>query len=189
MKFRFCGEADCPDWLLMQINSLSNLSPPKLQELCEIVVQPLIGKEMDYIQLKNFAKAASLELSEVKACVSAVQQILKSGSCYAVSPSDLGQELEQLGLDRQHSQAIVEVYSKERNEIMNRLKDCMIRTGRLNDVKGSKEGANGIILHLSHTNYCDVKREDNVFMTREQAEVFLAELKSLKKRMEELEAE
>ncbi|CAH1390662.1 unnamed protein product [Nezara viridula] len=35
-------------------------SPPKLQELCEIVVQPLIGKEMDYIQLKNFSKAASL---------------------------------------------------------------------------------------------------------------------------------
>lgn len=57
---------------------------------------------------------------------------------------------------------------------MNRLKDCMIRTGRLNNVKGSKEGANGIVLHLSHTDYCDVKHEDNVFMTKEQALVFLA---------------
>ncbi|RZB41623.1 COMM domain-containing protein 4, partial [Asbolus verrucosus] len=41
-KFRFCGEADCPDWILAEINTLSRLSSVKLKLLSQIVVQGII---------------------------------------------------------------------------------------------------------------------------------------------------
>ena len=66
------------------------------------------------------------------------------------------------------------VYSSKRTEIMNILKEGMIRVGRLNSVSASKAENNDFTLHISHTDYCDVKHKNNVSLTREQAQILLA---------------
>lgn len=154
-----------------------------------MVVRPLVGNDMDYTKLRDFSKAASLEGTDVKACISAVTQILRSSSCYAVSPNDLGQELEQLGLDRAHSQVIVKIYSNEKNEIMSRLKDKIVRFGKINEVTANIMGSSSINISLSQTDFTGKAQEMQINMSKDQAHLLLAELKAVKSRMEELQTD
>lgn len=46
-KFRFCGEIDCPDWVLAEIHSsLSPLTSDKLEILTQLVANSILGDEI-----------------------------------------------------------------------------------------------------------------------------------------------
>ena len=46
-KFRFCGDGDCPDWVLAEIHStLSTFSSVKLKILTQIVVNSILGEDL-----------------------------------------------------------------------------------------------------------------------------------------------
>lgn len=46
-KFRFCGDGDCPEWVLAEIHStLSMLTSVKLRILTQLVVQSILGDEI-----------------------------------------------------------------------------------------------------------------------------------------------
>uniref|UniRef100_A0A8D2GIF5 COMM domain containing 4 n=1 Tax=Theropithecus gelada TaxID=9565 RepID=A0A8D2GIF5_THEGE len=38
-RFRFCGDLDCPDWVLAEISTLAKMSSVKLQLLCSQVLK------------------------------------------------------------------------------------------------------------------------------------------------------
>uniref|UniRef100_A0A8C9GP34 COMM domain-containing protein 4 n=1 Tax=Piliocolobus tephrosceles TaxID=591936 RepID=A0A8C9GP34_9PRIM len=42
-RFRFCGDLDCPDWVLAEISTLAKMSSVKLQLLCSQVVKSTLG--------------------------------------------------------------------------------------------------------------------------------------------------
>lgn len=47
-KFRFCGEGDCPDWVLAEIiSTLSNLSIENLEQLSDLVAQRICGETFE----------------------------------------------------------------------------------------------------------------------------------------------
>lgn len=46
-RFRFCGDADCPDWVLAEINTLSRLSSVKLKLLARVVAEGLLNPPLD----------------------------------------------------------------------------------------------------------------------------------------------
>lgn len=53
-KFRFCGDGDCPDWVLAEVNStLSFLSSIKLRQLTQSVAKIIIGEEIDVSYLSK----------------------------------------------------------------------------------------------------------------------------------------
>lgn len=46
-KFRFCGDGDCPDWVLAEIHStLSVLTAIKLKILTQLVIKSILGEEI-----------------------------------------------------------------------------------------------------------------------------------------------
>lgn len=52
-KFRFCGDGDCPDWVLAEIHSsLSVLSSVKLKILTQMVAKSLLGEFIPVCQIK-----------------------------------------------------------------------------------------------------------------------------------------
>lgn len=47
-KFRFCGEGDCPDWVLAEIiSTLSNLSVENLEQLAQLVAKRISGEPFE----------------------------------------------------------------------------------------------------------------------------------------------
>uniref|UniRef100_A0A2K5JVE9 COMM domain-containing protein n=1 Tax=Colobus angolensis palliatus TaxID=336983 RepID=A0A2K5JVE9_COLAP len=43
--FRFCGDLDCPKWVLAEIGTLAKMSSVKLQLLCSQVVKSPLGEQ------------------------------------------------------------------------------------------------------------------------------------------------
>uniref|UniRef100_A0A2I3TKR9 COMM domain containing 4 n=1 Tax=Pan troglodytes TaxID=9598 RepID=A0A2I3TKR9_PANTR len=46
-RFRFCGDLDCPDWVLAEISTLAKMSSVKLRLLCSQVLKELLGQGID----------------------------------------------------------------------------------------------------------------------------------------------
>jgi len=115
MKFRFCGSLDVPEWLLTEIStSLSKISAMRLKMLCK-QVRVCDGVETDFAKLKNHTKG--LEPSEVKGSIAAIHFVLTSSAKYNIDSEVLLAEIQQLGLPKDCSEALVQYYNESKQEI------------------------------------------------------------------------
>nr|KAF6483802.1 COMM domain containing 4 [Rousettus aegyptiacus] len=61
MRFRFCGDLDCPDWVLAEISTLAKISSVKLRLLCSQVLKELLGQGIDYEKVLKLTADARFE--------------------------------------------------------------------------------------------------------------------------------
>ncbi|XP_063221680.1 COMM domain-containing protein 4 [Bacillus rossius redtenbacheri] len=135
MRFRFCGDLDCPDWVLAEINTLAKLSSVKMKSLCQLVAKSLIGEDMDYEKVKKLTSDAKFDTGDMKAVVAAVAFVLSSSARHGVDGDELGSELQQLGLPREHATGAVRVHGDHVGRITERLRAGSLRLSRLQDVR------------------------------------------------------
>uniref|UniRef100_A0A1B6KQB3 COMM domain-containing protein n=1 Tax=Graphocephala atropunctata TaxID=36148 RepID=A0A1B6KQB3_9HEMI len=142
MRFRFCGDGDCPDWILAQINTLARTSSIKMKLLCQVVAESIVSETpINYEKAKKLTSDAKFDEEEVKAAVSALTYILTSTAKYGVSEAILSNELQQIGFPREHGQALCRVYSDQEAALTGHLRKVSLRTARLVDVKTTPRGA------------------------------------------------
>ncbi|CAG2171014.1 unnamed protein product [Oppiella nova] len=158
MRFRFCGQNDCQDWLLAQISSLSKLvttshtllsyicliltlivfsfkTSIKMKLLCNECVMDLIDNQMNFEKMVKVGSDAKLDTEDMKACISAVQYILSTSSKYNTDSETLSHELQQLGLPKEHSSSLCRVYSENFDRLQEALKQRSLRLSRLNAIE------------------------------------------------------
>ena len=122
MKFRFCGELDCPDWVLAEISTLSKITSVKMRLLCTQIIKDLLGESIDYAKVEKLTSDAKYELSDVKGSIAALSFIISSATKYSVDGDSLSNELQQLGLPKEHSVALCKTYG----ENLIKLQDCFL---------------------------------------------------------------
>lgn len=123
MKFRFCGDLDCPDWVLAEISTLSKITSVKMRLLCAQVIKDLFGESIDYSKVEKLTSDAKYELSDVKASIAALSLILSSAAKYSVDGDSLSNELQQLGLPKEHSVSLCKTYA----ENLTKLQDTFLQ--------------------------------------------------------------
>nr|XP_055134327.1 COMM domain-containing protein 4 isoform X3 [Symphalangus syndactylus] len=101
MRFRFCGDLDCPDWVLAEISTLAKMSSVKLRLLCSQVLKELLGQGIDYEKILKLTADAKFESGDVKATVAVLSFILSSAAKHSVDGESLSSELQQLGLPKE----------------------------------------------------------------------------------------
>lgn len=134
MRFRFCGDLDCPDWILAEINTLARLTSIKMKLLSQKVARSLLGEELDYDKVKKLTADAKFDTCDVKGCLAAVSFVLISSARHGVTEEALSSELQQLGLPRELSAALCRVYNDNLPAITAALHDKSLRLCQLNDV-------------------------------------------------------
>ncbi|KAH9401165.1 COMM domain-containing protein 4 [Tyrophagus putrescentiae] len=128
MKFKFCGDNDCQDWLLAQINLLSKLTSIKVKLILnEVIGNLLTGKELDFAKICKLTADARLSEDETKAAVAALHFIIASASKYDTEGEVLSNELQQLGLPREHSTALCKVYADNVGKVQAALREQSLR--------------------------------------------------------------
>ncbi|KAM4661650.1 uncharacterized protein AAGF69_007778 [Amazona ochrocephala] len=100
MRFRFCGDLDCPDWVLAEISTLAKISSVKLKLICAQVLRDLLGGSMEYEKILKLTSDAKLESGDVKATIAVLGFILSSAAKHGVDSESLSSELQQLGLPK-----------------------------------------------------------------------------------------
>ncbi|XP_042660332.1 COMM domain-containing protein 4 isoform X1 [Tyto alba] len=100
MRFRFCGDLDCPDWVLAEISTLAKISSVKLKLICAQVLRDLLGDTIEYEKILKLTSDAKLESGDVKATIAVLDFILSSAAKHNVDSESLSSELQQLGLPK-----------------------------------------------------------------------------------------
>jgi len=141
MRFRFCGDLDCPDWVLAEIQTLSKLSSIKFKLLAgqvakSIVVAPADGREdaLDIPKIEKLCSDAKFDWSDVKAAIAALHYILTNAAKHSVQVEELADEIQQLGLPKEHATGLGRVYSDHSTVVRDRLKEKTLKLNTLEEV-------------------------------------------------------
>ncbi|CAH1114149.1 unnamed protein product [Psylliodes chrysocephalus] len=138
MKFRFCGEADCPDWVLVEINTLSRLSSIKLKLLAQTVTQGLINPPIDIQKAEKLFSESKLDADiDLKACIACISYILTSATRFNCDSNALQNELQQLGLPREHSTSLKRVIDDQVGALTEKFRQASLRVNALEHFSAS----------------------------------------------------
>eukprot|EP00478_Filoreta_tenera_P002263 GABV01002327.1.p1 GENE.GABV01002327.1~~GABV01002327.1.p1 ORF type:complete len:214 (-),score=54.88 GABV01002327.1:33-674(-) len=136
MRLRFCGSHDVPEWVLQEIVVLSRLSSVRVKLLCGHITANLLGQgtNQDKIIKLTTAQRLNFTLDEVKAIVALLHFILSSAAKYNVEPDILSKELQQLGLPKDISRAIVRSYASSLAQLRDFFRNRTLSMKRVKDV-------------------------------------------------------
>ena len=138
MRFRFCGDLDCPDWVLAEIQTLSKLSSIKFKLLCSQVTKSIVDADgdvsLDVAKLEKLCADAKFEWNDVKAAVAALHFIVTNAAKYGVRVEELSDEIQQLGLPKEHATGLGKVYSDHSAAVRGRLRDKSLKLNTLEKV-------------------------------------------------------
>ncbi|XP_072837985.1 COMM domain-containing protein 4 [Pogona vitticeps] len=189
MRFRFCGDLDCPDWVLAEISTLSKISSVKLKLICAQVLKDLLGDGIDYEKILKLTSDAKFESGDVKATIAVLGFILSSAAKHNVDSESLSSELQQLGLPKEHATGLCRSYEEKQIPLQESLRKCSLRLNSLDSVSwrvdytlssSQLQRVNEPVVHLK-LNVKDVDRGnlEPIAMTvsAEKFRVLLAELK------------
>ncbi|XP_022082426.1 COMM domain-containing protein 4-like isoform X2 [Acanthaster planci] len=196
MRFRFCGGLDCPDWVLAEISILSKITSVKMKLLCAQVIKDLLGDCIDYEKVYKLTADAKYETGDVKASIAALNFILSSAAKYNVDGESLSNELQQLGLPKEHSAALCRSYQDKLEVLQQRFKEDSLRVSKLDNVewrvdyilgsselKDVNEPSVCLRLHIRNPDNGSVK-PTSFNMSADKFRIFLSELRQTQKLME-----
>jgi hypothetical protein len=154
MRFKFCGNVDCPDWLITEIIYISKITPVKLRILGNLICK-YIMKEGDTVKIKKILEEMNLSPEEITIVISSLCFIIKSSAKFNIDDMMLSQELQQLGLPQDTADAISKVFKKNKDVLRNYLKEDIFSFKRVSDV------------HYK-TSYCMADKYNNFDCTNEK---------------------
>eukprot|EP00051_Salpingoeca_urceolata_P028263 m.485923 g.485923 ORF g.485923 m.485923 type:complete len:203 (+) comp24070_c0_seq1:347-955(+) len=131
MKFRFCGEQDCPDWLLAEVVLLAKVSSIKVKILAGAVVKNILGEQLNFDKVSSALEKANLDQPEIKAAVACLLFILTSAAKHDCEAETLSNELQQLGLPKEHASSLAKVYGDKIAGIQTVLRQQSLRLWKL----------------------------------------------------------
>jgi COMM domain containing 4 len=132
MRFRFCGDSDCPDWVLLEISTLSKLPAARIKTLVTQILSNCIrGTYNDEKLLKLAADNTSDGLSDIKGAVAAVHFMVVNAAKYDVDDVSLCTEIQQLGLPKENAEAIARQFSEHKEGLRGIFSSESYRTNRL----------------------------------------------------------
>ena len=117
--------------LLAEIAVLAKVSSVRLKLISANVIASLTGGELDVNKLRKHVSDTALGESDVHALVAAIDYIVRGAVRHQVGSELLSSELQQLGLPRENSDALVRPYNEHRDELTQRASDTTIALPRV----------------------------------------------------------
>ncbi|XP_071499138.1 COMM domain-containing protein 4-like [Diadema antillarum] len=105
-----------------------------MKQLCGQVIKDLLGEQIDYEKVYKLTADAKYEPGDVKASIAALTFILTSAAKYNVDGESLSNELQQLGLPKEHSTALSRSYGDKRDKMQERLRSQSLRLSKFDSV-------------------------------------------------------
>ncbi|XP_059216568.1 COMM domain-containing protein 4 isoform X2 [Stomoxys calcitrans] len=131
-KFRFCGDGDCPDWVLGEIiSTLSVLEANQLKTLADMVARKILGQQFDD-EVKSLTSTVS---SDGKTAIASIHFLLNNAARHNASELVFNEEIQQLGLPKEHAAAMCTVLTEHAKAIRQRLIDKSFKINELESIR------------------------------------------------------
>lgn len=188
-KFKFCGDGDCPDYILAIIHSnLCGLSSIKLKSFATRAVSIIVNDTT--VDENDFSNLFDGSVNDFKSAFACIRFLLMSAVRFGVTKDVFSVELQQLGLPREHSLALGKVFDEHFGSIENYLKRKSLYVNKLQAVEcgNCEDGIDCVTLRLNLSNCIDGRSEaeKSININKSDIPVLLKELKAVKKQMNEM---
>lgn len=110
MRFRFCGDLDCPDWVLLEISILSQLNTAKVEVITKQIFASCLHHAFSEEEVLKVAEQNEDGVSDLKGVVAAIHFMIINAAKYDVDEASLSQEIQQLGLPKANADLITIAY-------------------------------------------------------------------------------
>uniref|UniRef100_A0A8C1SBJ6 COMM domain containing 4 n=1 Tax=Cyprinus carpio TaxID=7962 RepID=A0A8C1SBJ6_CYPCA len=132
--FRFCGDLDCPDWVLAEMSTLARIVS-LIFSVLTISAQNLPEMiSFSYDKVSKLTSDAKFESGDIKASIAVLSFILSSAAKHDVDSDSLSSELQQLGLPKEHTTGLCKSYEDKHIALQEKLRESSLRLGRLEAV-------------------------------------------------------
>uniref|UniRef100_A0A8C1HV91 COMM domain containing 4 n=1 Tax=Cyprinus carpio carpio TaxID=630221 RepID=A0A8C1HV91_CYPCA len=132
--FRFCGDLDCPDWVLAEMSTLARIVS-LIFSVLTISAQNLPEMiSFSYDKVSKLTSDAKFESGDIKASIAVLSFILSSAAKHDVDSESLSSELQQLGLPKEHTTGLCKSYEDKHIALQEKLRESSLRLGRLEAV-------------------------------------------------------
>jgi COMM domain containing 4 len=134
MKFKFCGNIDCPEWLITEITFLTKISTIKLRIICNNLINSLLN---DYKNLKDIQKSLEeMNFSDEEATIiiSVIEFIIKNSAKFDVEDLILNQELQQLGLPQENADSISKVFKNQKENLRKKMTNDVFKFNKIESI-------------------------------------------------------
>ena len=158
MRFRFCGDLDCPNWLLSEVAALSKISTARVKVLANEIVSNCLQGTFNHEKVLKVESEESDGMSTLKGAVAAVHFILINAARHDVDETSLTQEIQQLGLPKENAEEISRSYRENKESLRDNLSSKSFRVSRLVDTEwrvdhviasSDSKAASGPLVHLN----------------------------------------
>ena len=203
MKFRFCGDLDCPNWVLSEIATLSLFTSVRVKVLAIQVLSSTLEGTFNHEKVLKLTSNDAKGLSNIKGITAAVHFILTNAARYDLDEISLTQEIQQLGLPKENAEAITKLYREHKDGLRETLSVKSYRMSRFfgadwrldRIIASSDADETESIFHLNirmdrspQDTPKSKKAENYAFeMTADQMDLFTHELQAAKEKMMRLE--
>ncbi len=118
MKFKFCGNSDCPEWLITEITILNKINAVKIRILSSRIITVILTNS-SISPIIKMLEEMNFNSDETNIIISVLHFIISSSVINDADPIVLNQELQQLGLPQENSDSISKVYKSNYKELIN----------------------------------------------------------------------
>lgn len=190
-RFKFCGDGDCPDYILAIIHSnLCGLSSVKLKVFASNVVKTILSEQP--IDEQKFADAFGGSVDDSKSAYYCVRFLLLSAVRFGIGKDVFSIELQQLGFPREHSIALGKVLDEHSSSLKEHLKSKSLTINELTEFKfRESDGIDCIKMEMtiknSLSNGATINKEINI--SNSDIPILLKELKVIKSKMDQFDYE
>ena len=131
MKFKFCRDLDCPDWIISGIHLLSKFTLIKVRLLAKHILQVHLA-ELDAIDTpKLLSSNPKFDEKEIRVAAATIEWLISKAAGSFVAADVLREEFQQLGMPPEHANAIGKLYDENETVLKKLAQERTFRFGRL----------------------------------------------------------
>lgn len=110
MRFEFCGNIDCPEWVLSEVVQLNKISAIKLKLVLQQILRKIMGQQYDHDKLIKLCKDQKLSSDDTRCLLALIEYILSQAGKHQVGEQAFSKDLLQMGIAIENANAIVKIY-------------------------------------------------------------------------------
>ena len=112
MKFAFCGNLDCPEWVLSEVAILNRMSAVKLKLILGQIGKKLTGVAFDSERLSKLCRDQNFDQEETKVVLALIEFVLVQAVRFSVTDKVFSKDLLQMGVAIENANALVKVFTE-----------------------------------------------------------------------------
>ena len=127
MRFEFCGNIDCPEWVLSEVSILNRMSAIKLKLMLAQLTKKFTGQDFDQEKLQKLCRDQKFDAEETKVCIAIVEFLISQAVKHQVSDKSFSKDLLQMGVAIENSNALVKMFTEQHENIARVLRENSLR--------------------------------------------------------------